>query len=410
MSRRTFLRFSLGTLASLTLPLDGALAQSVDPGFGHAQACILLWMEGGPSHIDTFDPKRGNGTFTPIATRAPSVQLSEHLPRLAERMDRVALIRSVSSAEGNHQRARYLVHTGYAPTPTLTHPSLGSIVSREKGAPQAELPNFISLLGPSESAGFLGAAQAPFVIQNPTRQIENLELPRGVNSTRFDSRLALAERLDQGFRRQHPDRAVEAHGTVTERTVRFMKSDLTGAFDLEQEPQAVRDAYGREDFGQGVLMARRLVEAGVPFVEVALRGWDTHQDNFGRVASLSAQLDAGFSALIGDLVERDLLDRVLIVCMGEFGRTPRINENEGRDHWPRAWSVAMGGGGVRGGQAIGTTDAEGGEVVSTKIGVPDLVASICHPLGIDHTGWNMSNVGRPIQIADEGRLIPGLFA
>ncbi len=410
LDRRTFLRFTLGSLATLSLPLDLAFGQQeLQPGFGRAKACILLWLEGGPSHIDTFDPKLGNGEFRAITTAAPGVELCEHLPRVADQMERIALIRSMSSAEGNHQRARYLVHTGYAPTPTLTHPSIGSIVSSEIGSPQAEIPNFISLQGPSQGAGFLGVSHSPFVIQNPTRRIENLEPPGNVDTARFNSRLALAEQLDAGFRRLHPGADVDAHTTITERTVRFMQSDLARAFDVEEEPESVRDAYGREGFGHGTLMARRLVEAGVPFIEVALRGWDTHEDNFGRTATLCGELDAAFSALIRDLGQRDLLDRVLVVVMGEFGRTPKVNENEGRDHWPQAWSAACAGGGVRGGQVIGATDAEGAEVVSGKLGVPDLIASICHPLGIDHTQWNMSPVGRPLQISDYGNVIPGLF-
>lgn len=407
--RRAFLRFSLGALASLTLPLDLAWGQPPDPASPRARACILLWLEGGPSHVDTFDPKPGNGTFRAIDTAAPGVQISEHFPRLAERMGHVALVRSFSTTEGNHQRARYLVHTGYAPTPTLTHPSLGSIVSAERGNPQSDLPNFIAIQTPSHGPGFLGAAHAPFVIQNPTQPIANLERPRGVEPARFDARVRLVNRLDEGFRQRHPGRDVEAHTTITARAVRFMNSRLTAAFDLEREPQQVREAYGPEGFGQGVLMARRLVQAGVPFVEVALGGWDTHEDNFTRTAALSEQLDAAFSALLDDLARFEILDQVLVVALGEFGRTPRINARDGRDHWPQAWSAAFAGGGIRGGQAIGATDAEGAEVIREKLGVPDLVATVCQAMAVDHTRWNMTPVGRPLQIADGGRAIPGLL-
>lgn len=410
LERRSFLQFSLGTLATLALPINLAWGQMPTPSHPTARACILLWLEGGPSHIDTFDPKPGNGPVHSIRTAAEGIELCENLPNLAERMNRAALIRSLSSAEGNHQRARYLVHTGYSPTPTIKHPSMGAIVSSEIGNPNFDLPNFITILGASESSGFLGVEHAPFFIQNPTSSIANLEPPRGVNDARFQSRLALSQRLDAGFRQTRAGRDVDAHRTITDRTVRFMESDLTAAFDLEREPQAVRDKYGDSDFGQGTLMARRLIQAGAPFVEVTLKGWDTHEDNFNRVADLCAQLDFAISALMDDLIERDLFDQVLVVTMGEFGRTPRINGREGRDHWPQAWSALMAGGGVRGGQVIGATDEEGGEVVDRPIRVPDLMASIFHALSVDYQKWNDTPVGRPIQIADHGRVIDGLFA
>jgi hypothetical protein len=414
LDRRRFLRLTLGAMAALTLPVDLALAQPrqvLDPSQPLARAMILLWLEGGPSHIDTFDPKPGNGLFQVIPTRIPGVQISEHFPRVAEVSDRLAIVRSVNSAEGNHSRARYLAHTGYAPTPTMAHPSLGSIVSEQIGESQAELPNFVSIGGPSVGPGYAGVQNGPFVVQNPTQPIQNLDPPRNVTPVRFDARLALSEQLDQAFRARHPgDRQIDAFESVRDKAVRFMRSDLRTAFDLEQETQATRASYGEGQFGQGALMARRLIEAGVPFVEVSLRGWDTHRDNFTEVARLSAELDAALCALILDLGQRDLLNHVLVASMGEFGRTPRINANEGRDHWPRAWSALFAGGGVRGGQAIGVTDAEGAEVVEGRVGVPDLMASCCHALGIDHRQWRPTPAGRPMQLVDNGQVIERLFA
>lgn len=410
LDRRSFLRFSLGALASLTLPLDAVWGQEPIARHPAARACIVLWLEGGPSHIDTFDPKPGNGAFRAIGTRIPGVQISEHLPRMAERMDRIALVRSVSSTEGNHQRARYLARTGYAPNPTVAHPSLGAIVAKEIGRADAELPNFIAVGGTSEGAGFFGVQYSPFLVQSATRPIQNLEPPRGISTPRFNSRLALAQRLDAGFRARHPGRDVEAHETITARTVRFMHSELRAAFDLAGESQSTREAYGTGEFGSGVLMARRLIQAGVPFIEVSLGGWDTHQDNFGRVAALSAELDQALAALLDDLAQRELLDQTLVVTLGEFGRTPEINANEGRDHWPQAWSVAFAGANVRGGQVIGATDAQGADVVDGRVGVPDVIATVCASLGIDHAQWNMTPVGRPLQLTDHGAPIGGLLA
>ena len=368
-------------------------------------------MNGGPSHIDTFDPKPGattGGSFKTINTRVPGVKICEHLPQLAEQAQHLAIVRSMTSKEGNHDRGQYLMHTGYAPSGTLKHPSLGAWVSHELGDPEFELPNFVSIRGPSVSSGFLGVQHNPFTVQNPSQGVRNLPLAKDVDRTRFATRLEGLAILQDTFRAETRSSAVANHDAIYRKSVRLMQSPLVKAFDIAAEPAAVQAAYGGSDFGRGCLMARRLVETGVRFVEVTLDGWDTHIDNFSKTKYLMRDLDPAMAALIRELAERDRLDDTLVVCMGEFGRTPQISKADGRDHYPNAWCTVLAGGGVRGGQAYGATDAEGAKVVSQQVTVPDYFATIATLLGMDPKHEEISPVGRPIAIADNGKPIAGL--
>lgn len=404
-----------------------ATAAAADPQ--RKRSCILLWMSGGPSQMDTFDLKPGHangGPFKPIDTSVPGIQISEHLPKLAQQMEHCSILRGMSTKEGDHTRATYFMHTGYLPQGPVQYPTLGSFLGKELEREAAELPNFVSIaparfLSPAAfGPGFLGPQHAPLVVGSAnlggtadaadSLRVRNLDAAAGVTADRRDARLSLLGGLDDRFVSTHPGIPTQSHKTAYAQAVRMMRSTAVEAFNLEGEPAELRDAYGRNQFGQGCLLARRLVERGVPFVEVSLNnangaggiGWDTHAQNFDAVKSLSETLDPAWATLLTDLKTRGLLDSTLIVWMGEFGRTPVINANTGRDHFPGAWSTVLCGGGIRGGQVVGKTSADGMTVEERPIVVPDLLATVCQAVGVDHTRQNISNVGRPIRLADAG--------
>jgi hypothetical protein len=412
LSRRDFLRLSAaGVGVSLSGWLNVLASRAAQTGAKH-KACILLWMNGGPSHIDTFDPKPDaaaniRGEFNPIDTSVPGIQTSEHFPRLASLMEHAAIIRGMSTAEGAHGRAQYYMHTGYREgSGGVVHPSIGSIVSAELGKKDFMLPNFVAVSGRSFGSGFLGANHQPLIVTDPTRGVENLK-PL-VDADRFDNRVSLLEDMETAFYREYQAGVGVDHQTTYQRAVTLMKSKEAKAFDLALEPESSRKAYGNGKFAEGCLLARRLVETGVSFVEVVLNGWDTHQDNFARTKNLSQQVDTPMAALLTDLRERGLLDTTLVLWMGEFGRTPKLNNRgakPGRDHYPRAWSLLMAGGGIKGGQVIGKTDKTGGSVIEGKVSALDFLATVCKVLGIDPDRQNPTPIGRPIRIVEKGHEV-----
>jgi hypothetical protein len=427
LSRRDLLRLSAaGVLgASMSGWLEALAADSAEQG-KRKRACILLWMAGGPSQTDTFDLKPGHangGPFKEIDTSAPGVRISEHLPQIAKHADKLALIRSMSTKEGDHERATYLMRTGYLPQGPIHYPSLGALLSKELGHDDTALPNFVSIAPTyfggtaSYGSGFLGPQYAPLVVgdsrnfgpQNYEQalKVQDLQASTGVKREQMDARIELLRGLDQEFVTSRPGVATHSHQSAYERAVKLMRTAAEKAFDLEDEAKALREAYGRNMFGQSCLLARRLVERGVPFVEVTLTyagqnvfGWDTHQDNFEQVKRLCGVLDPAWATLMTDLKDRGLLDTTTIVWMGEFGRTPKINQQTGRDHFPNAWSVVLGGGGIKGGQVYGKTSPDGMTVAEKPVTVADLIATVAKAVGVDPMKQNMSNVGRPIRIAD----------
>src|SRR5262249_12582205 len=362
-----------------------------------------------------------------IGTAAPGIRISEHLPRLARHMDKLALVRSMTSREGDHGEAIYYVHAGYTQRGPIQYPTLGSLVAHEAGADAADLPGFVSiapvrrLSSAAHGPGFLGPRYAPLIVGDAASnygssgrgdpiaralRVPNLTPHEGVSDKQVEGRLRLLRQMQDEFVAQRPSAAARSHQTASQRAARLMRTAAAKAFDLDEEPARLRDAYGRNPFGQGCLLARRLVARGVAFVEVALGGaggfgWDTHTNNFETVRDLSQVLDAGWATLMEDLKGRGLLDSTLIVWMGEFGRTPTINGDRGRDHFPKAWSAVLGGGGIKGGQVIGKTSAGGDAVEQRPVSVPDLLATVCLALGIEPTKSNQSNVGRPISIVDK---------
>ncbi len=416
MSRRHFLgHMATSAMALPAMQFIGALQAQGAALRKSNKSCIMLWMGGGPSHMDTWDLKpeseKNGGEFRPIDTSAPGVKICEHLPTVAKQMHHMNIIRSLNSREGNHDRGTYMMHTGYSPNPTVVHPAFGSICSYELGYKAGDgfpLPHCISINSPGEGAGFLGMTHAPFYIQNPTSPIANLRPP--VEAYRMNRRLKMLGLVEDSFGGQNRGQATADHKAVYLKTVKMMNSQYTKAFSLDDEPDAVRDAYGRNSFGQGCLMARRLVEMGVTFVQVSLGGWDNHQNIFDTLKRNNLpQLDKGMGTLIADLQQRGLLDKTLIVWMGEFGRTPRINQNGGRDHWPRSWSVVMGGAGMKGGQLVGSTDKDGVEIVDREVGVMDLIASMTKAMGIDVATQYTTPNGRPVKVVDGGQPLKELF-
>ena len=381
-----------------------------------AKSCILLWMSGGPSHLDTFDlkpdaPAEIRGEFKPIDTAVPGIQISENFPRLARLMNHAALLRSMSTLESDHQLASFHVHTGYRKRAgDLVFPSMGSIVAKELGKRDFPLPNFVCIgAGPRQftRSGFLGPDHQPLHVTDAARGIDFSEPLNG--HQHFARQYDLLRRLESSFQERYRAEANQAHASALERAVRLMTAQQKQAFDLSREAATDRDRYGRGSFGQGCLMARRLVESGVRFVEVLMGdgvAWDTHRDNFPRTKALSTEADIGMSALIDDLDQRGLLDSTLVIWMGEFGRTPQITSGGGRNHWARAWSSVLFGCGIRGGQVIGRTDDRAAEVVERPISVPDFLATVCTTLKIDYTRTNYApGVERPISIVDTSKPV-----
>lgn len=425
LGRRSWL--SLGAVGALSAIVSrglldeasaGELAEPHDGSGPRARAkhCIVLWMNGGPSHIDTFDPKPGSssaGPFKAIRTRRKDVMVSEHLPRVAERSDKLAILRGVGSKEGNHQRAHELAHTGHVPNPTVRAPSIGAWIAKTHGASKGsalDLPPFISLAGPSAGAGFFGNPYDPFVVQDPGQRPVDLEPARAIGPRRDAARRRFLEAQEADFAERTGDPQVSARRAIYDRARAMMSSKDLRAFDLDDEPAADLAAYGDHDFGRGCLVARRLVEVGVPFVEIMLDGWDTHQNNFERVAGRLSILDPAMSALISDLDARGLLDSTLVVWMGEFGRSPRINGDEGRDHHPGASNVVMAGAGIRGGVVHGETDGDGNAAVKDGVGTPDVIATVAHLMGIDPRTEVTTPGGRPISVTQRGKPVEAILA
>jgi hypothetical protein len=398
------------------------LAQASQPArVGQARACILLWMAGGPSQTDTFDMKPGTnfaGEFRPIGTNVPGIQICEHLPRLARHMDKLALLRGMSTGEADHARGSYLMQTGYRQVPATYHPHIGSIVSTEVGRPNFELPNFFWLGGRSNAdSGFLGARHGlvhiPQIHNERSRNLENVRAP--VNPPLGERRAALLDRLEQRFQEeQHGAEIIVNHRETYAQALRLMRTDKLRAFDVGQESARMRDSYGPSQFGRACLLSRRLVEVGVPFIGIGMGDWDTHNDNWSRMRPNLEVVDQGMSALLTDLQARGLLDTTMVIWMGEFGRDPRINNggtHAGREHYAHAWTTVLAGGGLRVGQAIGRTNASGMEVEDRLVSTADFMATICQAMGIDHTRENTTPEGRPIRIAATGaQPVRELFA
>jgi len=413
-SRRDFL--SVGSLGFLGLTLSEYLqaAATKAPAQAKATSVILFWLEGGPSHIDTWDPKP-NSNFKPISTNVAGIQVSELLPTIAKKMDKIALVRSMHTRGNDHPQATHYAITGHEINPAMQFPSLGSIVTKELGARNAVPPH---VLVPKWDKGrqyedycrasFLGGDYDPMCIPDPSKpdfKVTDLSLPKTVSEASVESRSAFLKAVDRHYRALND---TADHANVDAFTAQAWKMILTpavrDAFDLSKESVKIKERYGKDAIGQSALLARRLVEAGSRFVTAAgyhSNSWDTHSDNDkGHRDRLAPPLDRTLTALIDDLDERGLLDTTLVIAMGEFGRTPAINPNQGRDHWPNCWSLALSGGGIKTGQVVGSSDEKGYNVASRVVSMGDLYATIYKAMGIDWSKEYMSPIGRPVKIAN----------
>jgi uncharacterized protein DUF1501 len=422
-SRRQFIadaaKMLLGVgIAPLASTLFANEVGAAKQGRARASSVIYLNMMGGVSHIDTFDPKPEQpdiqGPVDTLATNVPGVRLTEFLPRLARQADKLAIIRSMTSNQGDHIAAQYLLHRSYLEGGTLSHPTLAAWAMRSLEKFNPDLPGSVSIAGndDSVSTGFLELKYAPVPINDPTQGLPNSHRPKSVAQSRLETRLAMAEAFNEKFHERYKYRQTGAHAAMFTDAVRLMNSKDLNAFDISLEPSSISGLYGPTPFGQGCMLARRLVEHGIRFVEVGLGGWDTHYDNFGGVEANSAILDKALSALIVDLDQRGLLDSTLVVVATEFGRSPVINEahKNGRDHHPNAFSCVLAGGGVNGGQVHGATNPQGKDVVDGKVSIPDLNATIGWALGLPIEEKFTAQSGQKFQIAAEGNPLIGLFS
>jgi Protein of unknown function (DUF1501) len=422
-------------LNTLAASLAGISASGWFPAFARqgltearrsSRHVILLWMSGGPTQTDTWDMKPGHangGEFKEIQTASPGLRFSEHLPKLAAMSDRLAVLRGLSTREGDHGRGTYLMRTGYVPAGPVRHPCIGSSLANQLAGGEISLPGCISVgafralnedafgpgfLGPRLQPLMVGASDMPGATALggdgfPQLTVQGMNRPAGITDARMEKRLSMWKRLESGFVATHQLGAAKSHHMIYENAVRLMNSEDAKAFDLSSEPAALREAYGRTVFGQGCLLARRLIERGVTFVEVTLgggAGWDTHSDNFNAVRALSTELDNGWATLMNDLAERGLLESTTILWMGEFGRTPQINNTAGRDHFPAAWSAVLAGAGIAGGQAYGRTSDSGMSVEDGELSAEDLLATLCQAVGVDAKTTQIDDNGRPIRITE----------
>jgi uncharacterized protein DUF1501 len=414
LDRRDFLQLGLAGSLGLALSPWGRQAFAVDEA-AKAKACIFIYLQGGPSHIDTFDPKPGaktGGPFAAIDTKIAGVKFAENFPRLAAVSDKLAVIRSLTSTEGDHDRAFTLVHTGYSPSMALTYPALGSVLARERAAPDSEAPPFVSFGGTS-GPGYLGPEFGPYVIDDVNNPGPNLTLQEGFTEERMSRRVGALAKLNDGFGRKTASTRPASQTRLSQRADRLRKSPALQAYNFaEKEPELFK-TYGGEigdgNFARSCLLARRMIEHGVRFVEVRLDGWDTHSDNFNQVKNLSGPLDAGMASLIEDLAGRGLLDQTLIVCLGEFGRTPQINGDNGRDHWNDVFSVVLAGGGLKAGAVVGASDEEGAKVKDRPVKIPDLFATLAAALGLDPARQYTTPEGRPIKLTNGGEVVKELL-
>jgi len=411
VDRRHFLKHMAG-FSLMALPgfhFVQALRANADKMKKANKSLIVLWMSGGPSHMDIFDMKPGEptgGEFKPISTTASGVQICEHMPETAKQMKHLSIIRSLVTNEGSHDRGRVLLHTARQPSPITQWPSIGSVVSHQLTEKSLDLPGFISIGRPADGPGFLGMNYAPFTVQDPGSPPQNMRVPSNVDIQR---RQRLIRQVEDTFVNEKRGDAAKAHSEVYGKAFNLVASPRGKVFDLSTEPRSLIEEYagtstgqrmGNNAFGRGCLLARKLVEAGVTAVEVDLGGWDNHNNIFPTLKDQRLPaLDRGMAALVRDLVDRGMWKNTVLVWMGEFGRTPRINQNAGRDHWARCWSVVVGGGALKEGIVYGSTDRDGTSVQDNPCSVGDLFATLYKALGMDPALQIRDNLGRPQQMA-----------
>lgn len=429
-SRRSFL--AIGALAGLGLDeflrIQAAMAQDPEPTAvsakpqPRAKSVINIFLPGGIAHQDTFDPKpyapvEYRGATSAIDTTIPGVRFGSSLGHIARIADRITVVRSFSHGEAAHERGVHNMFTGYRPSPALVYPSMGSVVSHEQG-PRRNLPAYVCVPNAPNvyaGTGYLSSSYAPFSVgSDPASSsfvVRDLELPAGVDESRFTRRRQLLDAVNAHFRQKEASDALDAMDTFYHRAYDLLSSaEARAAFNLGAEPDAIRDEYGRNAAGQRMLLARRLVEAGVRFVTLTYGSWDMHQNINDGIRGQMPPFDQAFATLIRDLDRRGLLDETLVLVTTEFGRTPKINPDGGRDHWPRVFSIVMAGGGVKRGYAHGASDPTAAEVDDLVMGPEDLAATTFSLLGIDPDKRLTAPGNRPVRIVKGGRVVSELLS
>lgn len=409
MNRRHFLAHS--TAIASSFPFINNILANTKEIKAKNKSVILLWMSGGPSTIDIWDLKPGQATgglFRPISTSADGIQICEHLPLLSQQMHNLSIVRNMSTREADHTRGRYYMHTGYVPNPNIEHPSYGSVISHEflNQTDDLDIPAFVSIGGASIGPGFLGMKYAPFVV-NTNGTVRDLDM--GVDSTIVENRLKMLAAIENKFILEKRGQYANDHRDVVSKTVKLMSSPQMDVFKVSKETEQTQEKYGKTGFGRSCLMARRLVEMGVPFIEIDFGGWDNHADIFTTLPDKLTEMDKGMSSLVQELDEMGLLESTSIIWMGEFGRTPNINGNAGRDHWAKSWSVVVGGGKFKRGITVGATTDDGKDIIDEAYTSQDLMASVLKSVDISlETNFTAKN-GRPMKIANAGKVITELF-
>ncbi|MEM7475124.1 MAG: DUF1501 domain-containing protein [Planctomycetota bacterium] len=391
-----------------------AQAAETQPLAGRAKSVIYLYMTGAMSHLDTFDPKPGaksQGETEPTKTRVPGVQITSNMPKLAYLMNGIALVRSLTTETGAHEQGRYLMRTSYKPLNSIRHPGLGAWATHVMKKANPNLPGNV-LVGSAAghpAAGFLPASIAPVPVSNPASGLQNTQSPSYLNEEQFKTRMKLASQFDRKFKSNFDSHLIDAYDETYKEAVRLMGSTELEVFDIDKEKEEIREFYGNNKIGQGCLLARRLVEKGVRFVEVEYGGWDNHNDIYGRIPELATNLDNALGALLRDLASKGMLNEVLVVLATEFGRTPKINENAGRDHHPGVFSGLMCGAGIKGGQAYGKSDAEGHSPDEDAVFPEDFNATIAAAMGLPLEQEFFAPNGRPFRICNSGIPIEKLL-
>ncbi|MCA9052231.1 MAG: DUF1501 domain-containing protein [Planctomycetaceae bacterium] len=413
LTRRDLLRLSGAGFAGLSaMGLLQRIGLSAERLKQEGRACIMVFLNGAPSQLETFDPKPGQengGPTKTVQTSISGVHFAEYWRKLAGMMQDLSVIRSMHGKEAAHDRGVYHLKTGRRLTGVKNFPHFGALVADKLGDPDADVPNFVSI-GRTLSAGFLGVRVAPFTVDKAGQLPANVS--SGLPQQRIDRRLELLHQQDSDFAKAGATAISAEHQELYDRAARLMTAQRLKAFTLNGESDAVKAAYGNHAFGQGCLVARRLVESGVPFVEVQKGGWDMHQDLWQKMPANAAEVDQGLSQLVSDLKQRGLLDKTLVICLGEFGRTPKINQRTptvGRDHWARNFNLLIGGGGIKGGVCFGETNSDGVETKDRPVEVDDLFATMCTAMGIDPDEELISNEGRPLRIVDDGTAVKELL-
>ncbi|MBE7498075.1 MAG: DUF1501 domain-containing protein [Verrucomicrobiaceae bacterium] len=418
MARRDFMMRTAQTALGVTVmpALNLRAAGSTGPGtpgFGKAKNVIFLWMGGGMTHIDTWDPKTGStkGPTDPIKAKGGIDYLGGTMEKMAAVSDKITIVRSMSSKTGVHESGTYIMKTGYEPRGTIVHPNLGAWASHFLGRIKGvTLPDSVVVNSGSAypGAGFFPPALSPIPISNPETGLQNIRPT--TSDGQFQKRISLMDEFDSAFRKKFQSEEVKAYTEFYDETMKLMKSEDLKAFDLSQESAATREKFGRNQFGQGALLARRLVQSGVRFVEVQSGGWDMHNNIDQALGTTTANMDSVFAALIEDLASNGLLESTLVVMGSEFGRTPDINENEGRDHYPLAYSTVFAGGGVKAGFVYGATDKDGRRVTDKQVTPQDFQATIGHAMGLPVDEVVMSPSNRPFTVGDKGVPVLDIFA